>query len=76
MRREGQKVSFSYYAYSFTAQEGEPAPGEETYESPSELVYYVRCAVPGTYVVDNAYAGLQLSSAWGASERASVSIDA
>ncbi|MCI8623505.1 MAG: hypothetical protein HFG26_07570 [Provencibacterium sp.] len=76
VRREGQKVSFSYYAYSFTAQEGEPAPGEETYESPSELVYYVRCAVPGTYVVDNAYAGLQLSSAWGASERASVSIDA
>ena len=74
IRQEGQKVSFGYYAFSYETGET-PLPGEETYEAPSELVYYARCAVPGTYVVDSAYACGSLSCAWGVSERSSVTVD-
>ncbi len=75
IRQEGQKLTFGYYFYDYREAQDQPAPGEETYEAPSELVYYARCAVPGSYVVDSAYASVQCSSAWGASERSSVTVD-
>ena len=75
VRQEGQKVTFGYYSYSYRDAEEQPVPGEETYEAPGELVYYARCAVPGSYVVDSAYASARCSSAWGASERSSVTVD-
>ena len=82
--REEQRVSFCYFDWEdglnyYGEMEGgfpeEPVPGEQTYPEIKPLTYYARCATPGAYVVDGAYASSPSAMMWGMSERTNVQID-
>ena len=63
--RQGQRLQFN-------ATGGWRTSG--TYLSLGSIVYYVRCILPGTYVVESAYINSAVSDTWGASERGTVTI--
>lgn len=70
--RQGQRVNFLYDVQDLNGEEYDefgnlipPQPGEKTYPTEVTLTYYVRCAAPGDYVVDDAFARSQDGVHWG-----------
>lgn len=77
LSREEQRLTFVYDDPSLVElneENTQPTAGEKKFTPPTELVYYVRCAVPGSYVADGAFATSQQSPIWGMSERTMVEI--
>ena len=64
--RQGQRLQFS--------ATGGWHGASGTYLSLGSIVYYVRCILPGTYVVESAYINSAVADTWGASERSTVTI--
>ena len=64
--RQGQRLQFN--------ATGGWRTDSGTYLSLGSIVYYVRCILPGTYVVESAYINSAVADTWGASERSTVTI--
>ena len=58
--RQGQRVKFNSWDFNNTVS--------------SSIVYYVRCAAQGNYIVESSYVNSAYDSTWGASKRSEVKI--
>jgi len=65
-KRQGQRLQFSAVGGWQIA---------ESYRVLGPIVYYVRVATPGEYVVESAFISSAVSDTWGASERSTVVIE-